>query len=70
MHAAKKSKTPLSCLLNIFVLSPPWREIALVSSGVNAVFSGASRGLQVWFMGGAFNSVRHLKTKRLSFLTF
>jgi hypothetical protein len=42
MQAAKKSKTPLSCLLNIFVLSPPWPEIALVSSGVNAVFSGAS----------------------------
>jgi hypothetical protein len=70
MHAAKKSNTPLSCLLNMFLLSPPWLDLVAVSSELNALLSGASSELQVGFMGQAFNSSWHLNTNRLSFLTF
>jgi ABC-type xylose transport system permease subunit len=49
------------------LLSPPWLAFSMVSSVVNAVFSATSFGRQVWFMGGPFNTARHLKTKRLSF---
>jgi hypothetical protein len=52
MQAAKTSKTPLSCLLNIFVLSPPWPSFAAMSSELNAVLSSASPGLQVGLMAG------------------
>jgi hypothetical protein len=70
MHAAKKSNTPLSCLLNMFLLSPPWLDLVAVSSELNALLSGASSELQVWFMGRSFNSSGHLNTNRLSFSTF
>jgi hypothetical protein len=54
----------------MFLLSPPWLDLVAVSSELNALLSGASSELQVWFMGRSFNPSGHLNTNRLSFSTF